>query len=384
MRVTALTLTDFRNHAATRIASDAALVALVGDNGAGKTNILEALSLLAPGRGLRGVALGEMARTQGAGGFTVRASCAADTAMDGAASNSSPPDCASTDGDADPLAIATGVSATAPGRRQLRINGAPQAVAMLGEWLALLWLTPAMDRLFTDAAGGRRRFLDRLTLALFPGHARHATRYDAAMRARGRLLAADAPPDAHWLTALEAQMAEHGAEIAVARAAAISALAAHLAVMPTDGFARPLLALEQDGAPVAPPSADALVAALRHGRARDAAAGRALTGPHRHDLGVVHAASGEAAARCSTGEQKALLLSIILAHGDVVAARRGARPILLLDEVAAHLDPGRRAALFTRLGAAGGQVWMTGTEAALFAALPAGSLTLGVSAGAVR
>jgi DNA replication and repair protein RecF len=369
MRVTALTLTDFRNHAATRIASDAAMVALVGDNGAGKTNILEALSLLSPGRGLRSVALGEMPRTGGPGGFTIRARCA-DHGM-----------AAIPDGD--PLSIATGVSAAAPGRRQLRINGAEQAVAMLGEWLALLWLTPAMDRLFTDAAGGRRRFLDRLTLALFPGHARHATRYDAAMRARGRLLAAENAPDAQWLSALEAQMAEHGADIAAARDAAISALTAHLVAMPTDGFARPLLTLEQDGAPATVPSAADLADALRRSRARDAAAGRALTGPHRHDLAVVHAATGEAAARCSTGEQKALLLSIILAHGDVVAARRGARPILLLDEVAAHLDPGRRAALFARLHAAGGQVWMTGTEAALFAALPTGSLTLRVDAGVV-
>jgi DNA replication and repair protein RecF len=212
--------------------------------------------------------------------------------------------------------------------------------------------------LFADAAAGRRRFLDRLVLALHPEHAMHSARYDAAMRARNKLLAEEGPWDAAWLDALEARMAEHGAAIAEARAATVDALSERLADAPEGPFARALIALAGGE------SAD-----LAATRARDAAAGRTLAGPHRADLLVTHEAKGQPAALCSTGEQKALLIGLILAHADLVAARTGRRPILLLDEIAAHLDPGRRAALFARLGAADGQVWMTGTEAALFAGI---------------
>jgi DNA replication and repair protein RecF len=269
----------------------------------------------------------------------------------------------------DGVTIGTGVTADAPDRRQVRIGGAASAATALPEHLAILWLTPAMDRLFTETPGGRRRFLDRLTLALHPAHATHSARYEAAMRARNKLLADERQsrpsrptrPDPSWLSALEAQMDEHGGALATARAGTIAMLGQALRDQPEGPFARPILSL--DGwAPGGPPLAEQ----LREGRRRDAAAGRTLAGPHRSDLAVLHAAKGQAAALCSTGEQKALLLSIVMAHAALVADRLGRAPVLLLDEVAAHLDPARRAALFARLAATGGQTWMTGTESALF------------------
>jgi DNA replication and repair protein RecF len=214
-----------------------------------------------------------------------------------------------------------------------------------------------MDRLFTGSAGERRRFLDRLVLALEPGHAHHATRYDAAMRARNKLLANERWDDA-WLASLEAAMAEHGAAIADARKRAVTALDERLAAVPDDEFARAAISLDGwTGGDLGP--------ALARNRQRDAAAGRTTEGPHRQDLAVVHRAKQMPAASSSTGEQKALLLGLVLAHAELVTERRGEPPILLLDEVAAHLDPKRRAALFGRLEGRG-QVWMTATEAALF------------------
>jgi DNA replication and repair protein RecF len=215
-----------------------------------------------------------------------------------------------------------------------------------------------MDRLFLGSAGDRRRFLDRLVLALEPSHAHHSSRYEAAMRARNKLLADDAPADPSWLTALEEQMAEHGTAIAGARSRTVAELGDRLESAPEDEFARAAIRLEGWD------QAD-LAAQLRETRPRDAAAARATVGPHRQDLGVTHRAKQMAAARSSTGEQKALLLGLVLAHAELVSERRGEPPILLLDEVAAHLDPTRRAALFTRLEGRG-QVWMTATEAALF------------------
>jgi DNA replication and repair protein RecF len=228
-----------------------------------------------------------------------------------------------------------------------------------------------MDRLFAESAGGRRRFLDRLVLALYPGHARETLRYDAAMRARTRLLTGEAAADAAWLGALEAAMAEHGAAIVHARADTVSALAEALADAPEDGFARPLLAVE-DATP-----AD-LAAALRRNRSLDTAAGRALTGPHRADLAVLHAGKAMPAGLGSTGEQKALLIAIVLAHAALVRARTGAPPLMLLDEIAAHLDAPRRERLFERLADTGAQVWMTGTDRALFDAADAAT-TLNLS-----
>jgi DNA replication and repair protein RecF len=330
MAVARLALSDFRSYADALVAPGPGFVILTGENGAGKTNLLEAVSLLSPGRGLRGAGLAEVARRGGPGGFAVAARIGA-------------------------VDIGTGTTPDAPDRRMVRLNGAPASANSLSEWLSVLWLTPAMDRLFADAAAGRRRFLDRLVLALRPDHAAHAARYEAAMRARNKLLAEQAPWDEAWLAALEARMAEHGAALAEARAAAVAALGERLAAAPDGPFARAALALE-GGEP----------SNLAAARSRDAAAGRTLAGPHRTDLAVTHAGKDQPAALSSTGEQKALLIGLILAHADLVAERSGRRPILLLDEIAAHLDPTRRAALFARLGAAGGQVWMTGTERSLF------------------
>lgn len=337
-----LRLTDYRNHAELVLDPGAGFVVLTGENGAGKTNVLEAVSLLAPGRGLRRAALSDMQRQGGPGGFGVAATlAAAGGAVD----------------------VATGKLAAAPERRQVRIQGAAATANTLAEWLTVLWLTPAMDRLFVEPAGERRRFLDRLTLALVPAHAHHAARYDAAMRARNRLLGADEPADPDWLGALETQMADHGDAILTARHDTVALLGGRLVEQPDGPFARAGIALEGwsgDGA--------ALLAELRQNRARDAAAGRALAGPHRADLSVTHLGKGQAAALASTGEQKALLLGIVLAHAELVAQRTGHAPVLLLDEVAAHLDPVRRNALFDRLSGHG-QVWMTGTEPALFAGI---------------
>ena len=332
MPVSRLILTDFRSYTAATIEPGPGFVLLSGENGAGKTNLLEAVSLLSPGRGLRGAALSEMARIGGDGGFAVAAKL----------------------GDVE---IGTGAAAAAPERRQVRINGAPAAVNSLSEWLSVLWLTPAMDRLFMGSTGDRRRFLDRLVLALEPAHAHHAARYEAAMRARNKLLA-DESLDEAWVASLEAAMAEHGAAITEARARTVAALDERLDHAPDDQFARAAIALEgwEQGD---------FALALKANRSRDAAAGRATQGPHRQDLAVSHRTKVMPAARSSTGEQKALLLGLILAHAELVAERRGEPPILLLDEVAAHLDPKRRAALFERLSSRG-QVWMTATEAALF------------------
>jgi len=331
--VSRLAVTDFRSYASALIEPGPGFVLLSGDNGAGKTNLLEAVSLLTPGRGLRGAALGEMARRGGGRSWAVAAK-------------------------ADGIDVGTGTSPDAPERRQVRINGARASVNSLSEWLSVLWLTPAMDRLFTGSAGDRRRFLDRLVLALEPSHAHHSSRYEAAMRARNKLLADEMPPDHSWLTALEEAMAEHGTAIAGARSRTVVALDERLAGVPDDEFARAEIALEGW-------AGGDLVTSLAANRSRDAAAGRTTEGPHRQDLAVVHRAKQMPAARSSTGEQKALLLGLVLAHADLVAERRGTPPILLLDEVAAHLDPKRRLALFSRLEGRG-QVWMTATEPGLF------------------
>ncbi|MBJ6122500.1 DNA replication/repair protein RecF [Sphingomonas mollis] len=334
-----LILTDFRNHAALALSPGPGFVVLTGENGAGKTNVLEAVSLLAPGRGLRRAGLAAMARQGGDGGFGVAATVAGD------------------------VEVATGALASAPERRLVRVQGATASANTLPEWVTVLWLTPATDRLFVEPAGERRRFLDRLTLALAPSHAMHATRYEAAMRERNRLLTGERHADPDWLGALEARMVEHGTALDAARADTVTLLADRLAAVPAGPFARAGLALV--GEAIEP---EAFAAALALGRRRDAAAGRTLVGPHRADLAVTHLDKDQAAALASTGEQKALLLGIVLAHAELVADRTGRAPVLLLDEVAAHLDPTRRAALFDRL-AGRGQTWMTGTEPALFDAI---------------
>jgi DNA replication and repair protein RecF len=398
-----LSLTNFRSYADALISPGGGLIILTGENGAGKTNVLEGVSLLSPGRGLRGASLSEMARNPGPRGFAVAARLSTPSPLRGegwgegerakralgiiefpstadtltqpfGATEARPGDEPAPNSSrerASEIDIGTGTSASAPERRQVRINGASASATSLAEWLSVLWLTPAMDRLFQEGASGRRRFLDRLVLALSPAHAVHASRYEAAMRARNKLLAEEAP-DRDWLSALVARMAEHGAAMTEARATAIAALSERLAEAPESPFARPALRLEGGAEDLGN---------LPRSRARDAAAGRTLIGPHRTDLAVTHTAKNQPAALCSTGEQKALLLSIVLAHADLVADRSGRRPILLLDEVAAHLDPSRRAALFDRLAAGGGQVWMTGTEPALFEAVASGASWFEVAEG---
>ncbi|RDC59510.1 DNA replication and repair protein RecF [Alteripontixanthobacter maritimus] len=353
MALTQISLARFRNHSATTLDDTRRFNLLIGENGAGKTNVLEAISLLAPGRGLRRAMLPDMAEQRGAGGFAVGATL-------------------QTDDGGDPVRLGTQTEAAQPTRRLVRINSAAASALALGEWLSLSWLTPAMDRLFTDSAGARRRFLDRMALALDPAHAGHASRYEAALRERNRLLS-DAqdrgqPADPQWLSAVEPRLAEHGAMLAQGRARLVGALMEALSALPAEPFARPALTLVPGG----PIIREELIAALATNRPQDQRAGRTLIGPHRDELEVRMAASGEAdhsagmeAARCSTGEQKAMLIAITLAHAELAA--RGRPSLLLLDEVAAHLDPVRRTALFARLREGGAQVWLTGTESAPFA-----------------
>lgn len=354
MALDRITLTHFRNHPATRLEGTAKFNLLVGENGAGKTNVLEALSLLAPGRGLRRAALTELPSQQGDGG------CAVSAELVGG------------------VQLGTGIRPERPGRRVARANGAKIAALALSEWLSIGWLTPAMDRLFAEGAGSRRRFLDRLVLALEPGHAKQAARMEAALRERNRLLVEPSEPDPAWLDALEQQLAEAGALVAQARARLITALAERLALLPEAPFARPELTYRAGG----PLEAGVLAAELQATRRRDRSAGRTLTGPHRDELEVVMAGKGQPAAACSTGEQKALLIAITLAHADLLEDRRPA--LLLLDEVAAHLDPVRRAALFDRLRSGPAQVWLTGTELAPFDAIANEATIWRVIGGAVE
>lgn len=352
MALDAITLSRFRNHGETRLDGARQFNLLVGENGAGKTNILEAISLFAPGRGLRRAALAEMAGLDTAGGFAVGASLAVMNGLGG------------TEG-AEPLRLGTYTQSHQPGRRLVQINGAQASAVSLGEWLSIGWLTPAMDRLFADSAGARRRFMDRMALALDPAHARRAARYENALRERNRLLGDERPPEAAWLEGVEAQMAQHGAQLAQGRARLVSALGQEIAGFPQQPFARPALVYAASG----PIEQDGLAAALKAGRGRDRAAGRSLTGPHRDELEVIMAGKNTPAAACSTGEQKAMLIAISLAHAELAARSSGdgKRPnLLLLDEVAAHLDPIRRESLLGRLRESGAQIWLTGTELAPF------------------
>ena len=362
MALDRITLTRFRNHDASRLDGSAGLNLLYGENGAGKTNVLEGLSLLAPGRGLRRAPLAEMAEN-GTGGFSVSAELACGDGRE-------------------PVRLGTGTSDERPGRRVVQVNGAETSAVALGEWLAIGWLTPAMDRLFADSAGARRRYMDRLALALDPVHARHAARYETALRERNRLLAGPESggdePDPRWLDSLETQLAEAGAALAQGRLRMIERLSAALADLPQAPFARPALAYASGG----PLEAEPLAAELARHRARDRAAQRTLTGPHRDELEVTLSASGMPAASCSTGEQKAMLIAITLAHAELAAAGRPG--VLLLDEVAAHLDPLRRAALFERLSSGQAQAWLTGTELAPFEAIEGKAVVWRVSAGTIE
>jgi DNA replication and repair protein RecF len=356
MALAKITLQTFRNHAASELGETAHFNLLVGENGAGKTNVLEALSLLSPGRGLRRAALPDLAKSGSTGGFAIGASLI----EQGQTS----------------ARIGTYIDPERPTRRLVRINGADASATALSEWHAVAWLTPAMDGLFTDSAGARRRYMDRMALAIEPAHAKAVNQLEAALRERNRLL--EDHSDARWLDAIEAQAAQHGSMVAAARSRLVAMLADELSALPPEPFARPILTYRPGG----PTSAEELLAAFARARPRDRAAGRALSGPHRDELEVVMSGSGQPAAQCSTGEQKAMLIAITLAHG--VLASSGRPSVLLLDEVAAHLDPVRRAALFDRLRAGKAQVWMTGTELAPFAEIEAEAAIWRVSGGAVE
>ncbi|TRC94330.1 DNA replication/repair protein RecF [Mesorhizobium sp. WSM4303] len=369
--ISKLILTNFRNYAALEIDLSPGAVVFSGDNGAGKTNLLEAISLLTPGRGLRRAPYADVAREGGDGGFALHAR------LDGP------------DGQVEIGTGITGGEAAGEGGRKVRINGAParSADAML-EWLRVVWLTPAMDGLFPGPAADRRRFLDRLVLAIDPGHGQRALDYEKAMRGRNRLLT-EGSRDSAWFDAIEMQMAETGVAIAAARAELVRLLAAMIDRLPSSGpFPQADISLfgdlESDVA--TSPAVDVeerYRAALADGRERDRAAGRTLDGPHRSDLLVRHRPKAMPAELCSTGEQKALLVGIVLSHARLTGEMSGMTPILLLDEIAAHLDAGRRAALFSILEELNCQAFMTGTDAALFSSLRGRAQFLTVDHGTV-
>ncbi|MFQ5954633.1 MAG: DNA replication/repair protein RecF [Kiloniellales bacterium] len=357
--VVRLSLSDFRCYSRVRLDCDARPVVLVGPNGAGKTNLLEALSLLGPGRGLRRARLADLDRRQAGA-----AQAAGPWAV--AATVETPAGSVRIGTGRDPGA---GGSGTGRERRVVRLDGRKaRGQSELAAHLSLVWLTPEMDRLFLDAAAARRRFLDRLVSAVDGAHVARVTAYEHAMRERARLLR-EGRADGAWLTALEHTMAAEGIAIAAARRALVARLdaAAGEAIGP---FPRVGVRLEGtveawlDAAP-ALANEERLRAVLAARRRRDAETGGAL-GPHRSDLAVRHVAKDLPAAGCSTGEQKALLVSLVLAHARLVAAERGHAPVVLLDEVAARLDAGRRAALFDELMALGAQAWLAGTDEALF------------------
>ena len=356
--VTALKLTRYRNYATLTLPLAGASVVLTGQNGAGKTNLLEAVSLLSPGRGIRGARLDEIAM-KGGGTFAVAARVA---------------------NAAGEVELGTGVVAGPLGpesKRRVHVNHAPVGSSdALLDHLRVLWLTPAMDGLFTGPPADRRRYLDRAVLSIDKGHGTRANAFEKAMRGRNRLLA-EPSPDRRWLAAIEAEMAELGVAIAAARrewlalAAGLAAEAAGdspfpAAMVALDG------SLEADLAGAASASVeDRYRAALAEGRARDAAAGRTHAGPHLADLAVRHGPKDVPAETCSTGEQKALLIGLVLAQARLVTQVTGETPVVLLDEIAAHLDETRRRALFAVLLDLGCQAFMTGTDEAVFAELGA-------------
>lgn len=351
LSITALTLSQFRSHRAGGVVFDGRPVAISGPNGAGKTNILEAISLLSPGRGLRRATSGDLARLPVSIGWKVQAEV---RGLGGSSHK-----------------VETWAEGGGP--REVRIDDKATSQTALGRILRILWLVPAMDRLWIEGAEGRRRFLDRMTLSFTPDHAEASLTYEKAMRDRNRLLKEGAS-DPHWYAALEAQMAEAGAQIMANRHAALARLV--LAQHGADtAFPQADLALvSPDGE-----ETDDLALALSQGRRRDMAAGRTLVGPHRTDLQAVYLAKAQPADQCSTGEQKALLISLILANARALAQDLGQPPVLLFDEVAAHLDAARRSALYDEICSLGAQAILTGTEPGLFDSLGARAQNLTVT-----
>ncbi len=335
--VSELTLSHFRSHRRTALTLDARPVAIHGPNGAGKTNLIEAVSLLSPGRGLRRATADELIRRPEALGWKIAAILAGGHEVE---------------------------TSAMPGEaRQVKIDGKSATQTALSRLARIVWLVPSMDRLWIEGADNRRRFLDRITLSFIPDHAEAVLTYEKGMRERNRLLK-DMVRDAHWYTALERQMAEAGEAVIRNRHAALSRLSAAQTGAETAFPAADLDLTHPDGD--LPLSAEALTETLAGNRAADLRAGRTLIGPHRMDLTAIYTAKGVPAAQCSTGEQKALLISLVLTNARALAEDTGTPPLILLDEVAAHLDAARRASLYDEICALGAQAWMTGTGPELF------------------
>jgi DNA replication and repair protein RecF len=365
-----LTLTDFRSYERAELLTQGRSVFLFGPNGAGKTNLLEAISLLSPGRGLRGVSVSELGR-RAPGEAAGRAWSVSAKVLSGE----------------EEARIGTGIEAPGAARRIVRIEGETVPPGRMGDHLRPIWLTPAQDRLFLEGASERRRFFDRLVFAAEPAHAAHASAYERALRERSRLLA-EPGPDPAWLSALEVQMAESGALMAVARARTLAALQAEVDTRAERPFPQAALELTGEWEGLAASGLGAadiqarLAPALERSRERDAAAGRALTGPHRGDLAVAHREKDRPASECSTGEQKALILNLVLAQAARLSrAESQPNPILLLDEAAAHLDARRRTGLFDEIEALGLQAFLTGVDEQLFEDLKGRALGVQVDAG---
>jgi DNA replication and repair protein RecF len=367
-----LTLTNFRNYRTATLETDGRPIVLYGPNGAGKTNLIEAVSFLSPGRGLRRATLEEVAFQEGDGSWAVAAE------VEGALGLAT---------------LGTGIEQApedgATAQRRCRIDREPVgSAAAFTDHLRVVWLVPAMDTLFVGAPSERRRFVDRLALAVDAEHASRVNALDRALRSRNRLLT-EPRPDPHWLDAVEHETAELAVAVAAVRAEAVRRLERVLesrhdsdfppAEIALDGWMEKLLpthpALEIE---------ERYRAVLAENRARDAAAGRTLDGPHLTDLSVVYARKGIAAGQASTGEQKALLIGLVLAHARLIAEMTASTPVLLLDEVVAHLDPGRRVALHAELAQLGGQVWMTGADPALFAEIKKEAAMVEVVAGCLQ
>jgi DNA replication and repair protein RecF len=373
-RIRRLGLTNFRSYRAAQLAVGAGPVVLVGPNGAGKTNLIEAISFLAPGRGLRRTTLEDAAFSEGDGSWAVSADVEGALGLVTLGTGIAPP---ASDG--------AGIA------RQYRIDREPApSAAAFADHLRVIWLVPAMDTLFNGPASERRRFLDRLVLAIDAEHGSRVNALERALRSRNRLLE-DARPDPHWLDAIEHETAELAVAVTALRVETVGRMQAVLAARRTPGSAFPAAAIALDGwlenlVPLHPAVEieDRYRAALRDNRARDAAAGRTLEGPHLTDLTVIHADKGIDAAQASTGEQKALLIGLVLAHAGLLAAMSGLAPVLLLDEVLAHLDPARRAALHVELEKLGAQAWMTGADLAAFAEIAAKAEIFEVSPGEIR
>lgn len=369
-----LTLTNFRSYHAAQVTLDrAGPVVLTGANGAGKTNLIEAISLLAPGRGLRRATMDELAFAEGDGSWAVSAEIEGMMGLSTLGTGIDPPS----------------VDSTTNSRKCRVDREAVGSATAFAEHLRVVWLTPAMDPLFNGPASDRRRFLDRLVLAVDAQHSSRVSALERSLRSRNRLLE-DPRSDPHWLDAIEHETAEVAVAVAAARAETVNRLSGALAATRDQSpeFPIPEIALEGWMEKMLPTARaidieDRYRTLLKENRARDAAAGRTLDGPHLSDFAVTHAAKGIPASNASTGEQKALLIRLILAHARLIKEMTGFAPLLLLDEVVAHLDPGRRAALYDALAALGAQVWMTGADPAAFGDITGRANVLVVQGGSV-